>query len=531
MAAKKLGKKGNVATRRKGDEQALSTAEDHLEQGSVDEESGDRWFGSDLSKALRFYQLAYSHYLSAIQLSEKVCVDGYYNATRLLFYVHIHYQRSNGVYFELLTNVDDALKSDTSSVVRNLEFILSAYEEAVNIIKLSGNEVPADLYFNFATVITEFIESEERDISSSFSDILNLGSKASELYQSVLELQIKDLSDFSNEIERIVTSDNDSYGTCDVDAPSSFGEEYVSETVLQPPDVLETILLIYKLLQAILENIGTPEIQIPIFLSSFTSLLQICDSVASELINKYEESKMFNHDMLASIKSAQINEFSIAKAYLEALTSNDMNDVISIWKSPNLPNVALKYMLSSDCMQTILERNNIGTDLPSKDSDTAALLWGILTFMNNMYKEAQALLEKELDTKRKNNSAEGVGALNATISGVLIARADLELERSLLVNFPAAKKNQAVLERNSKNLLKNALNISNINGGLRERADEKLLREKKKAELAMRLCVLEGKSSISDLDSIIGRARWPDELKDLRQLGIYKSFGVNDIAI
>lgn len=35
-----------------------STATEYLEQGSIDEESGERWLGSDVSKCLRFFNKA-----------------------------------------------------------------------------------------------------------------------------------------------------------------------------------------------------------------------------------------------------------------------------------------------------------------------------------------------------------------------------------------------------------------------------------------------------------------------------------------
>lgn len=75
------------------------------------------------------------------------------------------------------------------------------------------------------------------------------------------------------------------------------------------------------------------------------------------------------------------------------------------------------------------------------------------------------------------------------------------------------------------------MNISNTTGGLRERITEKLQREKRKAEAVMRLCMLENKSSLQELDSILGRQKWTAELPNLSKLGYFDAFGISNIVV
>ena len=98
-------------------------------------------------------------------------------------------------------------------------------------------------------------------------------------------------------------------------------------------------------------------------------------------------------------------------------------------------------------------------------------------------------------------------------------------------DYPPSVDNNEILFNNAKNLLRNAMNISNLNGGLRERMVEKIAREQAKLESVFRLCLLEDKKTVDDLDRIMTRKRWTEELPNLKKLGIYDNFGINDIKL
>lgn len=106
----------------------------------------------------------------------------------------------------------------------------------------------------------------------------------------------------------------------------------------------------------------------------------------------------------------------------------------------------------------------------------------------------------------------------------MIARADLNLQMSMIKDYEPSMKNQAALLQNSRTLLKSSMNIANTSGGLRERAIEKLDREKKLSEAVFRLCLLEGKTSLEELDQIMTRPRWLREYKETKRIDIYNEY-------
>ena len=74
------------------------------------------------------------------------------------------------------------------------------------------------------------------------------------------------------------------------------------------------------------------------------------------------------------------------------------------------------------------------------------------------------------------------------------------------------------------------MKMAETTGGLREKATEKLGREKRRSEIVLRLCLLEQKISTAELDSIMGRTRWTAELPLLKELDIYGNWGIHKIV-
>ena len=149
-----------------------------------------------------------------------------------------------------------------------------------------------------------------------------------------------------------------------------------------------------------------------------------------------------------------------------------------------------------------------------------------------MLKRAQELLNEQMQLQKKSNlQLEDLGSLIVQMSEVIIARADIELQRSLINNYSSSVNNHLVLMTNCKNLLKNAINIANLNGGLRERMMVKINREQCKLEAVFRLCILENRTSIEELDKVMTRNKWVNELPNLKKLGLYDDFGLNKIIV
>lgn len=495
--------------------------EDWIEQGASEEESGDRWIGSDLAKGLRFFQKAYVSYIQAIRLSDSspaANVDCYYNSSRLLFHVYNNYVKQEGVNASQLENVNDAITGDYA-VIQPLSNVVRAHERALEVA--SSTSIPLDLLFNTALVYTEQIESfQDGGSDIEFHQILETGLKAQQLFENLLQQQTKSFQKFIQDLndEGVETESS-------VEGSSVDGDEFESVESLQPPDIFDTILSGYKLVQALLENISTPD-QVSPCTQLIQPFLNNLNSVELDLISTFSESNNSN-DMIQSISQEQINDSLVTKNYINGLLVNDLNDLFQIWDLDELPTTPERYMMTSDNVQAFLDRNDINLE----NQSTSEIYWQALTKMNHIYKLAQDQLQLVLQDKKLKKIDEGIGSLVAQISDIVIARSDIDLQRCQIENYEPAIKNQQILLNNSKTFLKNAVNIANQSGGLRERISEKLLREKRKVDAVLRLCLIEGKITNQELDKIIGRVRWVNELPGLVKTGIFKKFGIENIEI
>ncbi|KAK6460801.1 hypothetical protein DFJ63DRAFT_241962 [Scheffersomyces coipomensis] len=538
MKKPKLGKRA-LASLRNNDSEPSSrseptTAEEFLEQGSIDEESGDRWLGSDLSKSLRFYQKAYTSYLK----SGGENLDSYYNSSRLLFQVYYQYLKTDGVNVYDLTNVEEALHEDGSSVIQPIGNVVLAHENAISIAKNSSGSIPLDLLFNTATAYTEVLEVEEDNPDSNFNQLLEVTYKAQTILIGLMDTQINEFKKFLDELKEINSIDDQSTASTSIgDSEEKQSEsEYTAEEIVQPNDIFDTILTSYKLSQSILENVTDPQTQISQITELITPLLTKSDAIAQDLIHNFSELSPLKNDMVANLTTDQINEYKIIKTYIIGLTTNDIDQLISLWngEESQLPQTSERYMSAADNIQTFLDRLDINLSFINSNATTDEvknLFWKSLGQITTNLKKAQDLLNGKLSEKRKLPSGVdlGLGALISQISEIMIARSDIDLQRCQIVNFEPAQKNSTVLLNNAKTLLKNAMTLANTPGGLRERVSEKLQREKKKVDSVLRLCILEGKTSISELDTILGRNKWINELPNLIKLGYFESFGILNI--
>lgn len=505
-----------------------STPEEFLDQGAIDEESGDRWLGSDLAKALRFYQKAYDLYLKAIELGNgSVLIDSYYNASRLLFQVYDTYSKTDGVDAADLPNVHEVVGSH-SSVIQLLEMVVSAHESAIQVAEAALASISLDLLFNTALVYTEVIEDGEyKSTGKDFSQVLVMGQKTQEILKTVLNRQVDELQKFVLELQNLQNpnfgKDNTPLQT-DQFSKGNKEEGYTSELVLQPPDLFDTVLAGYKLSQAILESVSS-DIELPAARDMINPFLTTVDTVGEELVTNFSESNNSQPEFISSISPQQIDELAIYRRNIHGLLMTDLESVYLIWDDELLPRTPERYMSAADNIQALLDRFDI-----SIHSNTDETYWRALVQMNTHYKHAQELLNQQISEKRK-TSGEGVGQLTSTLSNVLVARSDIDLQRSLLTSYEPAVKNAQILLGNAKTFLKSAMNIANTAGGLRERVIEKAQREKRKSEALIRLCLLEGKTTVVELDQILGRNRWPRELTYLKGMGYFASFGANSIAM
>lgn len=466
-------------------------------------------------------------------------LDGYYNATRLLFHVYNHYQKAEGVDIDDLNGIDDAINGKPDSVYKDLVYIVKAHETAIDVAITKGENPPSDLLYNTALVYTELIEYLDQEVplpgSSHFPYQIELAQKAQNIFQSLLEQQVKDFQNFFIDLENIEThSDTTGYTSSDEipDKPSSTStEEYTSEEVLQPNDIFETVLSSLRLVQSLLEAISKPQTEIHLVMEIIAPFMEGIENIALSLLQKFYVDSNTKPDLVSSISEDQKDEYHILKASIRGLTLEHLEGVYEVWKLDSLPLSAERYILASDNIQNVIDRDGINLAYLIVSEDNARVYWKALSQMSSNFKVAYDMLKNRLEQKKKETNTEGAGQLIAIMSSVMIARADIDLQRSQILNLSNSVNNKSVLLQNSKTFLKSALNISNSPGGLREPISDKLFREKKKAEAATRLCILEGKTSIKELDSIIGRKRWVREIRELLGLGYFDSFGIQGIRI
>lgn len=465
----------------------LVTAEDYLEEGSELEENGDRWYGSDLSKALRFYQKAFEHYQQAIELGNDA--EAYYNCTRLLFHVYSSYTKPGYL---------DMIKTDgISSVLVGLEDIVKAYQQAASLPNPS-----TDLLYNMALVYTEVVEADDDP-----QNVWDAGVQAQKLLMQVLGRQLNEFDQFLSELSEISTGGNAGVtGSGNTNSSSLQTTEMESVSVVQPTDIFDTVLAGFKLVQAMAELGVTLDNEWAQFVSQL-------DAAANNLVNNFSETSSSPNSMVQNLTQSQVEELSLSKLAIEAV-SGDSAHCIELWNNDSrAPVTAERYMVANDCLNTVIEREGIADP---------QLQWKVISQQAAWLKQAQTLLsERHLTINKTLLLAEELGLLLAQLAECIIARADAEIQRSQ-INCDAANNNREVLVRNAKTLLKSAMLYAKTSGGLRERALEKLARQAQLAEAVARMGMLEGKLAL-EMDQIMGVGKWQKVVQEILVLGIYPS--------
>lgn len=430
---------------------------------------------------MRFYQKAYKEYQQALANSSDLDIQ--YNIARLVYHVYSTYIET-----ELLEdlNTDDFLFGDT--VVKPLDQIMNTHEQSMN-----GRE-SMDLSYNLGLVYIDVLETSQ--LSDDNVDVLQIYQKGQELFKNLINTQINQLRSFINDLSKI---DND-HSSSNEDPQSV--TEAVTEEVLQPNDVFDTIVSGYKLIQAFLGNI-TSIADIPSFQQVVGDFSLFLESIVGEFLNSFTESTNTQSQYLSSVTNNQIIDYQITKAFISSLISQSFTEINNFWDV--VPPSAERFMSQSDAVQAIIDRND----------DNDSTLWLGLTLITQTLKKAQDdLLE------RRKTTVEGLGKLNEQYAQVLIQRADIDVQRGLLP-LPQAQNSKEVLMKNARTFLTSAMRIANSSGGLRERAIEKAGRNKKKLESVARMCILDKKDE-DQIMEIMGSVG-PREITKVLKLDYYSA--------
>lgn len=458
-----------------------TNAEGFYDQGVRYEESGDRWFTSDLSKAIRFYYRAHESYKQALKL-DPLMAHVLYNLPRLVYEVYNKYVKDDVVVLEDLNNCADALNdTQPGGLFQDIVSLCRNFEGCIDVLIQSGNadSIGWDLYFNTASCYFEYIE-----ILCSDPSILEGLSEDNELVKAIQRCIYM--------FERVLDYMN--YAL----------ENDVEDESVNPEAISSVCIESYRMLSTVYETLYTEELIT--FVDSFTGeYLKKVDTVSSRLIQD-----SIPEDILITLKVAKLGE--------RASRQLSYDTFIDLWASdPNLNNVLEKQLTESSSVRSYLDKFET-VEVPIPDEAK----WLILTQLDGKYRNITATLRAQIDELAKNNNTENdlLSEKISLVCSVFMERADIDLERSLL-EVEQAKKNCLVLQNNCKNLLKNALIYSKKSGGIRESIIGKLTRKKRQREAAMRLCLLEGKPQ-EEWNKIVGENYWPKELQALSNIEAYK---------
>ncbi|KAI5956863.1 hypothetical protein KGF54_000481 [Candida jiufengensis] len=498
-----------------------TTSEEWLEQGSIDEESGDRWLGSDIPKALRFYQKAYHSYLKSI--AEGGEQDAYYNSCRLLLQVYLLI-KEDGLVLENLSGIDELYVSD--SILANLEQILELHRKSLKVI---GDN--SDLLFNTVIVYIEILEasaSNDSEINLGYDDALSIYNNASDILLNLGQKQYNEFQSFVKELNQLSENEpNDQQSLSQSNNGEGKNEEAVSEEIIQPVDLFETVISSFRLIQALFRTLDLPDLS---KLKLQVEPLELfATSLATVLINDYSDVQTKDNSMLETISRSQVNEIKINMIVLNSLTFTSFEELLMLWNQTFVSNFAdeipEKYLAFSDEIQSLLDKKDITIHSINQTNDIndKQTFFDILKYQCDILKKAQDLINIELSNKRKQPSGKelNIGSIIVQLCDVYIERADIYYQLSIMTNFEPTTNHKETYITNCKNLLKSAMTLANSSGGLRERALEKMNRDKKKNQSVFRLCLLENKTTIEELDKIMTRARWTKEYAELTKLQIY----------
>ncbi len=482
------------------------TADQCFNKGTEEEESGDRWITSDLSKALRFYQRAFDLYQKTLKMNPKN-LDALYNASRLLFSVYTEYIKNEAVNLADLTNCEEALSGNDNSVIQPLEKITSVFQHAVDFVgSHKTDSLPWDLYYNAAICYFEYAEdmtSGGYETDAHYDEAIGAMVSSEQLLTAVLKFQMQSLQDTDSGDQKNKEEEDD-----DDD-----------DDKIVPTTALETCIDGYRLVTTLYEDACTKKRDQDVEKASQNFISDI-DAAASELINAFSANGRLEAD--------QINELRLAKAAFSSSRCTDVLACDNVWKQSQIEDRPDKLLIQAGSYRTLLDKYDEANVEISDDQK-----WTVLTYMDRLYKQAYRILKAELDEyklRKKKDHGDDSSNIISQICTIFIEEADIALERSNLTSCDIALKSQSVLVKNFHALLKNAVIYSKKSGGLRESIVGKLMREKRRREALIRMCIADGKTSVAELNSIIGFKHWPQEVQDLAEVAQYSEGAAHIVA-
>lgn len=280
--------------------QELKTADDYLNAGTDEEDSGDRWIKSgDVPKGVRFYQRAFRYYLKVIELAttasedQEIANDSKYNMARIQYVVY-----TSVVKPKLLLKIQDKLEpNDPGLIVMNIETVAANHEQTIN--QTGGqDECLIDLLYNYAQVLSDCGEEVDKRYYQN----------SSSLFTKCYQRQVKEQFPPVIILETMISN----LRCC---------------TAMREEEEEESTIVSNSTPNSNLENIET-------------QLISEIDRLITE-IGQDDDNNCIN----------TVNDGRIAVAqYLSTINNNDQQKLMEIWENGELtlPCTAQRYMAQAD---------------------------------------------------------------------------------------------------------------------------------------------------------------------------------------
>lgn len=408
-----------------------------------------------------------------------------------MYHVHNHYVKLEGVDVSELTSVEEVLGSSNSVLVSRIQDIAKMHQTVISRILGMGCVVPLDLLYNCVVVLTEQLEIMDGDNNS--HDVIRIVSDTKAIVMELLERQYTEINSLESQLNE-GRSSNITEAQYDATATQSH-QEVTTESAVQPPDIYDSLIVALEFIQVVLEKKQQQHQSIDIDVELMCDQLYLFET---KLHRYYETNNTdTNTAMLATISEEQVQKWKILVLAIRSIEE----DPIEYWKDViNEPSLNFNsHEIIIGCIELYLSMND-ETISPEQE-------WELLSFINELYKCQQALVNQRLTTEAKGDDG-GLGNALVQMSGLMISRGDLEMERR---QVPYKQEVDELLKNNGIAYYKNAITYAQRSGGLRERIIDKLQRQRKAKEASTKLKILDGTVTEAELVFVFGDD-WKEEL-------------------
>lgn len=469
----------------------MLTSSDYLEEGTENEEIGDRWIISDLSKSIRFYQKAYDNYVKSIELDSSN-FDSIYNLNRLIFHVYLNFNSLSAKNFQ---NIDGCFILDFDITSIKLQ-----YDKYLKLVE--NDPKNWEFFYNLVLINTEIIEDVEVE------QIEALAEQSITLCYKIFEYQLSELDLFIRKLEgEEVTTPEDT---------TEENDEFNVKQQIIPDVVLDSVIVGMRLIQSVYDRCNYE--QLSYFRVKFSDFLQRLVEVFELLFGKFSPNRADSGEESddkygLNLSVEEVVEFKLVNKMIESNFVMSFPELVSYWNSVDI-STSSKYLIQTDSLLNFKERN-----LSRLTQDE---VYVINSELSSNLKKAYEIVKTELGKEQKEKSSSKISKLVYKLCEILIKRSDFEFEKLRLDQCELSVKNGEVIKQNVVNLLKSCNNLSKTNCGLREVVIDRLNRESVQRECVARLILLTFENPTeSDFRRLLGESFYVSVVEELKEHELY----------